>query len=148
MCSSDLSYLMDTLLRQVYGFNGHITSDCDSVCSMQNLHYTNYYTGKEITAAEAMAGALAHGEDLECNGGHSSSGSGTSGFHTSYGAQMNNMLGLETDKGIFTENTVDISLHRLMTARFQTGDFDASERRSMTRSLRFSNCFTIAILLS
>ena len=137
--SSYSSYLMDTLLRQVYGFNGHITSDCDSVCSMQNLHYINYYTGQEITAAEAMAGALAHGEDLECNGGHSSSGSGTSGFHTSYGAQMNNMLGLETDKGIFTENTVDISLHRLMTARFQTGDFDGDIQIKQDAAARQAN---------
>ncbi|MBR4131623.1 MAG: glycoside hydrolase family 3 C-terminal domain-containing protein, partial [Oscillospiraceae bacterium] len=134
--SSYSSYLMDTLLRQVYGFSGYITGDCDSVNSMQNLHYTNYYTGKEITAPEAFAGALAHGEDLECNGGHSSPGSGTSGFKTTYGSQMNAMLGQETDKGTFTENTVDIALHRLMTARIQTGDLDGNIKIKQDASQR------------
>ena len=144
--SSYSSYLMDTLLRQVYGLQGHVTSDCDSVASMQNLHYINRHTGEEITVIEALSGALAHGEDLECNGGHSSSGSGTSGFHTDYKAQINEMIdqAVETDKGIFTENTVDISVHRLMTARIQTGEFDgdtkikqdAAERQANADALR------------
>jgi len=137
--SSYSSYLMDTLLRQVYGFSGYITGDCDSVNSMQNLHYINYYTGKEITAPEAFAGALAHGEDLECNGGHSSPGSGTSGFKTTYGSQMSAMMGQDTDKGKFTENTVDIALHRLMTARIQTGDLDGNIKIKQDASARNTN---------
>ena len=58
--------------------------------------------GLEKLASVPVCVQLDHGEDLECNGGHSSPGSGTSGFHTTYGAQMNDMLGQETDKGIFT----------------------------------------------
>ncbi len=140
--SSYSSYLMDTLLRQIYGLSGYITSDCDSVASMQNLHMTNQHTGEEITMIEALSGALAHGEDLECNGGHSSSGSGTSGFKTDYKAQMNAMIAasVDTDMGKFTEESVDIAVHRLMVARMQTGDFDgeiqiekdAAERNSNT----------------
>ncbi len=139
--SSYSSYLMDTLLRQIYGFKGHITSDCDSVASMQNLHYTNRHTGKEITMIEALSGALAHGEDLECNGGHSSNGSGTSGFHTDYNAQINAMINAasETDKGIFTENSVDISVHRLMTARIQTGELDGDIKIKQDAAARSAN---------
>ena len=137
--SSYSSYLMDTLLREVYGFDGHITGDCDSVNSMQNLNYINPRTGKVLTAPEAFAGALAHGEDLECNGGHSSPGSGTSGFKTTYGAQMSAMMGIETDKGTFTENTVDIALHRLMTARIETGDLDGNIQIKQDASARNSN---------
>ena len=31
---------------------------------------------------------------------------------------------MQTDKGLFTENSMDISLHRLMTGRISTGEFD------------------------
>ena len=63
------SYLMDTLLRQTYGFSGFITSDCDSVSTMSNLAFVNPRTGEKLTSVEQWGGALAHGEDLECNSG-------------------------------------------------------------------------------
>lgn len=112
------SYLIETLLRQTYGFSGHMTGDCDSVATIARHNFPNPYTGKTLTLVEQYAQALAHGMDLQCNGGH---GSGIS-----YGNQMANMLSqnVETDKGIFTENQLDVSLHRLMTARMQTGEWD------------------------
>ena len=112
------SYLMDTLLRQTYGFSGHITSDCDAVGTMNRLNYVNPRTGAVLTNVERLAGALAHGEDLECNGGYTGTGN-----YNSYSSQMVNG-NVQTDKGLFTENTMDISLHRLMTARISTGEFD------------------------
>ncbi len=112
------SYLMDTLLRQTFGLSGHITSDCDSVGTMNRHNYVNPHTGRVLTDVERLAGALAHGEDLECNGGYRGTGS--------YSAYANQMVNgnVQTDAGLFTENTFDIALHRLMTARISTGEFD------------------------
>lgn len=115
------SYLMDTLLRQTWGFSGYVTSDCDSVSTITRHQYVNPYTGKVLTVPEQYAQALAHGEDLECSGGYSS-GIGT------YNSNMTNMLNgnIMTDKGLFTENTVDIAVHRLLTARMKLGEFDGN----------------------
>ncbi len=112
------SYLMDTLLRQTFGLDGHVTSDCDSTATQNRHAYVNPYTGDTMTDLEALAGALAHGEDLECNGGYS-------GFGT-YSSKMTRMIDAApmTDKGVFTENAVDVSLHRLMAERIATGEFD------------------------
>ena len=113
------SYLMDTILRQTYGFSGYITSDCDSVGTMtQHRRFVNPRTGKTLTNEERLAGALAHGEDLECIGGITGTGN-----YNSYATSMLNAK-VQTDKGLFTENTIDISAHRLLTARIATGEFD------------------------
>ncbi|MBE7007529.1 MAG: hypothetical protein E7424_10410, partial [Ruminococcaceae bacterium] len=112
------SYLMDTMLRQTYGLSGYVTSDCDAVGTMSRLNYRNPRTGATLTNVERLAGALAHGEDLECNGGYTGTGN-----YNSYSSQMVNG-NVQTDKGLFTENSMDISLHRLMTGRISTGEFD------------------------
>ena len=127
------SYLMDTLLRQTFGFSGHITSDCDSAKTISNLNYTNPRTGKKLTAVEQMAGALAHGEDLECN-------SGISASVGSYSDQIDAMVnsGVQTDKGLFTENSVDVSLHRLMTARISTGELDENNPYTIAANERMA----------
>lgn len=113
------SYLMDTLLRQTWGFGGYITSDCDSVSTIARHKYVNPHTGEVLTSIEQLSQAMAHGEDLECSGGYNS-GVGT------YASNISAMVsaGVDTDKGVFTENQVDVSLHRLMTARISTGEFD------------------------
>ena len=113
------SYLMDTLLRQVYGFKGYFTSDCDSVGTMvQHTRFVNPRTGKTLTNVERLATALAHGEDLECIGGYAGVGN--------YGSYAGTMIDakVQTDKGLFTENTFDVALMRLMTARIATGEFE------------------------
>lgn len=114
------SYLIDTLLRQVYGFSGHMTGDCDSVSTISRHNLINPYTGKVLTIVEQFSQAMAHGMDLQCNGGH---GSGAN----TYASNMASMIAqaVETDKGRFTENQLDISVHRLMTARMQTGEWDS-----------------------
>lgn len=119
--SSWSSYLIETLLRQTYGFTGYMTGDCDSVSTIKRHNFTNPYTGKVLTTVEQLSQAMAHGMDLECSGGYNS-GTGT------YGSNITNMLAqsVTTDKGKFTENQVDVSLHRLMTARMQTGEWDSN----------------------
>ncbi|HCC34366.1 MAG TPA: family 3 glycosyl hydrolase, partial [Ruminococcaceae bacterium] len=116
------SYLMDTLLRKTWGFGGYITSDCDSVSTINNHQYINPYTGQVMTRYEIFANAMAHGEDLECNGGHSAN-------IGNYNSNMTGMLSgnIMTDKGVFTENQVDISLHRLMSTRMKLGEFDGDD---------------------
>ncbi len=113
------SYLLDTLLRQTWGFNGYITSDCDSVSTIARHKYVNPHTGAVLTPVEQLAQAMAHGTDLECSGGYSSN-VGT------YASRITAMLAEApaTDKGVFTEHQVDISLHRLFTARMKLGEFD------------------------
>lgn len=114
------SYLLDTLLRQIYGFSGHMTGDCDSVSTIARHNLINPYTGKVLTTVEQLSQAMAHGMDLQCNGGH---GSG----QFTFASEMKQMLAqaVETDKGRFTENQLDIAAHRLMTARMQTGEWDS-----------------------
>ena len=114
------SYLMDTLLRQTWGFSGYITSDCDSVSTIARHKYTNPHTGQTLTSVEQFSQAMAHGEDLECSGGYNS---GVGNYSSNIAAMV--AAGVDTDKGVFTENQVDVSLHRLMTARVKTGEFDA-----------------------
>ena len=130
--SSYSSYLMDTLLRQTFGFSGHITSDCDSVATEQRHSYQNPFTGATMTDIEALAGSMAHGEDLECSGGYS-------GFGT-YRSKITRMVESEpeTDKGKFTENALDIAVHRLMTARISTGEFDSNLNYTREASARQS----------
>ena len=111
------AYILDTLLRQTWGFSGYVVSDCDSVSTIARHLYINPLTGKVITTPELFAQALAHGNDIECNGGHSSN-IGT------YSTNIGDMLGLMTEKGIFTENQVDISVQRAMAARMKLGEFD------------------------
>ncbi|MDR0424945.1 MAG: glycoside hydrolase family 3 C-terminal domain-containing protein [Clostridiales Family XIII bacterium] len=119
--ASSSSYLMDTLLRQLWGFSGYVTSDCDSVQQISGLAYRDPHSGKVFTNStpEMYANALAHGEDLECNAGYRSSGS-------DYRNYMPAVLSgdITTDKGKFTENQLDISVHRLMTTRMELGEFD------------------------
>jgi beta-glucosidase len=114
------SYIMDTLLRQTFGFTGYITSDCDSVGAIMNHNYVNPYTEKLATVSEAFAQALAHGEDLECSAAIATS-------NGSYWTNMHTMLAEEpqTDKGKFTENQLDVSVWRLMKTRMELGEFDS-----------------------
>ncbi len=112
-------YILDTLLRQTWGFSGYVVSDCDAVSTIARHQYINPFTGKVITTPELFAQSLMHGNDVECNGGHSSN------IGTNI-TNMSSMLGLETEKGIFTENQVDISVHRAMLARMKLGEFDGN----------------------
>ena len=114
------SYLMETLLRQTFGFTGYITSDCDATSSVKRHNYIDPYTGKVLTPVEQYSFAMAHGDDLECDGGYDNNQIGS---YKTLAADMVSQA-VETDKGVFTENQIDVSLARLMTARIKTGEFD------------------------
>ena len=114
------SYLLDTLLRQTWGFSGYVVSDCDAVRTMVNLNYVNPRTGKVMTSNERLTHALAHGNDLECNGGY---GSGDT-YSNAHARMLEERI--ETDKGLFTENTYDVTVQRMMTARLKLGEVDGN----------------------
>ena len=124
---SQSSYYMDTVLRQYYGFSGYIVTDCDSVAVSYNrsVHrFSNPHTLEKFTLGEAFANSMADGLDLQCNAGE------TDGLG-SYASNLQRMLHNEdgsgsvvTDKGKFTEQQLEVSVHRMMTARMQLGEFD------------------------
>jgi beta-glucosidase len=92
-------WLLTDLLRGVWGFQGYVVSDVDSVSDL-------YLSHRVAPTAEAAA-AMAVKAGLDLNGG------------TTYGA-----LPEAVRQGLITEAEVDKSLRRVLTARFRLGEFD------------------------
>src|SRR3569833_2733813 len=95
--------LLHDILRQDWGFNGYIVSDCDSVDDI----YKQHKSAKSPEEGAAMA--LRAGLDLDC--GHA------------YAA-----LAGAVQQGLVTEAQVDIAVRRVMLARMQLGMFDPPAR--------------------
>ncbi len=97
------SYLLETILRGAWEFDGHVVSDCWAIRDIYAEH-------KFVeTAAEAAAISVRRGCDLNCGGGTYCS--------------LDDALGL----GLITEEEIDRSLGRTLTTRFRLGMFDAPE---------------------
>ena len=131
------NYTLDTLLRQTFGFDGYVTSDCDSVGIAQagngydrdplnpggNGHgWRLPETGEKITGPQTVAWAINAGGDLQCNNGYANR-------NTVYSTTIPTAVaeGITTPSGIFDENSVDVSLLRLLTARMALGEFDVED---------------------
>lgn len=94
--------LLQDILRDQWGFDGYVVSDCDAVGDIWRTH-------KLVpTAAEAAAVALKAGCDLNCGNTYSA-------------------LPEALEKGLVTEADIDKSLTRLFIARFKLGMFDPVE---------------------
>lgn len=87
------------ILRDEWGFKGYVVSDCWAISDIWKTH--------KIVNDEAEAAALAvkRGTDLECG--------------DTYKA-----LPEAVKRGLITEKDLDVSVGRLMTARFKLGMFD------------------------
>ncbi|MCH7401868.1 glycoside hydrolase family 3 C-terminal domain-containing protein [Belliella kenyensis] len=100
-CGSE--WLLQTTLKDELGFDGFIVSDCFAITDIWEFH--------KITDSEAEASALAvkSGTDLSCG---------------------NEYLSLveAVAKGYITEEEIDVSVKRLLTARFRLGMFDPIEK--------------------
>ncbi len=97
-------YLLDTLLRQQWGYQGIVVSDCGAIRDF-------YGEGRHEThpdAATASADAVKAGCDLECG--------------SSYAA-----LGEVVKRGLITEEEIDRAVCRLMEARFSLGLFEEED---------------------
>jgi beta-glucosidase len=95
-CASE--FLLQETLRDDWGFDGHVVSDCGAV---DDLHEGHKVTGD---AAESAAATLKAGTDLAC---------------TSYAA-----LHEAYERGLVTEADVDRALARVLRTRFRLGFFD------------------------
>lgn len=100
--SASASPFLFNILRNDWGFNGYIVSDCGAVTDIWKYH--------KITPDAASASALAvkTGLDLECGSSYKS-------------------LKEALERKLLTETDIDITLKRLFTARFRLGMFDPVE---------------------
>jgi len=97
------SFLLRQTLRQRWGFQGYVVSDCDAVDDMR--------TGHKVSGDSAVvaATALKAGDDLNC------------------GRAYRNLVDA-VRRGLVTEAEVDTAVGRLFRARFRLGMFDPPER--------------------
>ncbi len=95
-------FLLADQLREKWGFNGYVVSDCGAVSDIYRGHH---YTG---TPAEAGAVSLKHGMDLEC--------SDTPDDYSRYTEAVK--------QGLLTEKDLDVAVKRIFRARFALGMFD------------------------
>lgn len=95
-------FLLDTVLKQQWGFNGHIVSDCGAI--------RDFYTTHKVvtTPEEAAAMAAKAGLSLNCGSTYKS-------------------LGKALEKGLITEETVDAMIRPLLMTKVKLGFFDPKE---------------------
>jgi beta-glucosidase len=100
-CASET--LLKRTLREKWGFEGFVVSDCGAIENIWKHHKT--YADQ----ATAAAAAVKAGCDLCCGNAYAS-------------------LPEAVERGLITEAEIDVSLRRLFRARFQLGMFDPEER--------------------
>ena len=100
--------LLQKILREEWGFEGYVVSDCKAICDIHQHH--------KITSSPEESAALAvkNGCDLNCG-------------------KVYHSLLLAVKKGLIEEETIDLAVSRLMRARMQLGMFDPPERVSYTQ---------------
>ncbi|HJR14681.1 MAG TPA: glycoside hydrolase family 3 C-terminal domain-containing protein [Rhodanobacteraceae bacterium] len=88
--------LLTTTLRDDWGFDGYVVSDCDAIDDMTQFHH---YKPDD---AQSSAAAIDAGADLDCGSAYAS-------------------LGDAVRKGYIRESTLDSALVRLFAARYRLG---------------------------
>src|SRR4051812_34979333 len=121
--SSD-PYLIDTLLRETFGFDGYVTSDCDAVQQGTATHrwtipnYPSQAFARPVNTTDRNALAQSAGEDSECN----------TGFRDNYD-YLNRLPAATRDQiktlvDTYTVNDLDAAAVRVFTSRMKLGEFD------------------------
>jgi len=93
------SFLLSELLRNRWGFQGYITTDCDAITNFYKHH------GAAADEVEACALAIKSGVDLDCGNEFQS-------------------LPKAVEKGLVTEKEIDQALSKLLETRFKLGLLD------------------------
>jgi beta-glucosidase len=101
--------LLQEILRDEWGFQGYVVSDCGAVDDISGGH------NLADSAIEAAALAVKTGCDLECGC--------TYNIPCHYG-----LLDKAVQQGLLTEEDIDRSVKRLFTARFRLGMFDPPDQ--------------------
>jgi beta-glucosidase len=100
-CANPL--LLTKILREQWGFTGHVVSDCGAI---YDIYANHKFAG---SSAEAAADAVKAGDDLCCG--------------TDY-----NSLTRAVKAGLISEKQIDTAVSRLFEARFRLGLFDPPEK--------------------
>ena len=109
--------ILEDILRRTWGFDGYVTTDCDTLSDVISGHGwrptdadwdtgVENWDGTSWGGKEATAYALKAGVDANC------------------GTTVANNVIAAIDAGLLTEDDVDKTLVRLFTARMKTGEFD------------------------
>jgi beta-glucosidase len=111
-CANPILY---GILRNEWGFKGYIVSDCWAISDFYK------FTHFAKDAVEAAAQAVKAGTDLEC------------------GVDYKNLVEA-VNRGLLTENDINIAVKRIFTARFKLGMFDPDEMVPYAQIPFFVNC--------
>ncbi len=103
-------FLLQTLLRGKWGFQGYVVSDCDAVKDVAANHRYR------PTQAQGAAISVLRGMDNECVT-----------FTDRYGDPVEKVYVDAVQQGYLPESVLDTSLIRLFTARIKLGMFDPPE---------------------
>jgi beta-glucosidase len=97
-------WLLDTVLRKEWGFDGFVVSDCGAIGAMVWGHHV------KKADEEAVVAGLRAGCDLEC------------------GKAYSEQIARAVARGALAEADVNRALERVLAARFRLGMFDPAER--------------------
>ena len=106
------SFLLQSMLRNAWKFDGYVVGDCDSV---EEIFSEHHYV-KSIPEAAALS--LKRGTDNECIDSYTEVPDNSDYFRYIEAVKL----------GLLTEKDIDSSVKRLLTARFRLGLFDAPEK--------------------
>ena len=116
-CGSEL--LLVKILREDWGFDGHVVSDCWAIKDFHEHHKVT------ANAVESVALALNKGCDLNCG-------------------SLFVFLKDALEQGLVTEEQIDVAVTRLMTTRMKLGMFDDPEKVPFS-SIRYTEVDTKAM---
>jgi beta-glucosidase len=110
-------FLLEQRLRGAWKFDGYVVGDCDSVDEIFSEHHFTK------TIEEAAALALERGTDNECIDSYSKATD-----DSDYKKYLDAVA-----QGLLTEQQINLSVRRLLLARFRLGIFDPPELVQYTR---------------